>query len=241
MQPPPYVPLRVHGHHSLLTGVDSPRALLERASALGLPALALVDVDSIAGLVEAAQERARRIEETVERGLDPASVPRWIYGAEISDPNERFAGRLIALCKNEAGYKNLCRLVSARRLGEDPGEVAGSALPEEGEKAFDRVDCATRFQEGLIYLVDHPELLIQLAPRLDSRHLFAALAPAGLSKSPLEATSAPGRTRNVTLEPKRPPIPRRPLAETDGSESGSKEEAHALEEPKTPPPAVSVP
>ena len=38
-----YVPLRVHGHHSMLTGVDSPAELVARAAELGLPALALVD------------------------------------------------------------------------------------------------------------------------------------------------------------------------------------------------------
>ena len=44
-----YVPLRVHGHHSLLTGIDPPGFLLERAQGLGLPAMALADVDSLAG------------------------------------------------------------------------------------------------------------------------------------------------------------------------------------------------
>ena len=39
-----YVPLRVHGWHSLLTGVDAPAVLLERARELGLTTLALADV-----------------------------------------------------------------------------------------------------------------------------------------------------------------------------------------------------
>ena len=47
-----YVPLRVHGWHSLLTGVDPPAALLERAAELGLPALALCDVDTLSGSFE---------------------------------------------------------------------------------------------------------------------------------------------------------------------------------------------
>ena len=47
-----YAPLRVHGHHSMLTGVDSPAALVARARELGLEALALCDVDTLAGVVE---------------------------------------------------------------------------------------------------------------------------------------------------------------------------------------------
>ena len=47
-----YVPLRVHSHFSMLTGVDSPGALVERARDLRIPALALTDVDGTAGLVE---------------------------------------------------------------------------------------------------------------------------------------------------------------------------------------------
>ena len=54
MKKPPTmpVPLRVHGHHSLLVGVDGPRAVVERARELGYAAIALCDVDSVAGIVE---------------------------------------------------------------------------------------------------------------------------------------------------------------------------------------------
>ena len=55
-----YVPLRVHGHHSMLTGVDAPQALLERAAELGLPALALADVDTLSGVVDLARAARRR-------------------------------------------------------------------------------------------------------------------------------------------------------------------------------------
>ena len=67
-----YVPLRTHGHHSLLTGVDAPATLLERARDLGLPALALADVNSLAGLVEFLQAAE-------------AKGPRPIVAAELSE------------------------------------------------------------------------------------------------------------------------------------------------------------
>ena len=102
-----YVPLRVHGHHSLLTGVDSPATLVERAADLGLPAMALADVDQMSGLVDFLRAA----------GATEAGSPtvRPIVAAELSDPNG--SGRLLALVESEEGYRNLCRLVTARQLG----------------------------------------------------------------------------------------------------------------------------
>ncbi|MFN0009740.1 MAG: PHP domain-containing protein, partial [Planctomycetota bacterium] len=104
-----YFPLRVHGHHSMLTGVDSPAALVDHAIGLGLPGLALCDVDTLAGLVDflVAARNAR------ERTGGPF---RAIVGAEISDPSGE-PGRVVALAESAQGYRNLCKLVSARALG----------------------------------------------------------------------------------------------------------------------------
>jgi DNA polymerase III alpha subunit len=112
-----YVPLRVHGHHSLLTGVDAPAALVERARALGLTGMALADVDTLAGLVDflVASRTA---------GLRP------IVAAELSPVDgDTTPGRLIALVRDAAGYRNLCKLVSARQLGADPFIVSFSPHP----------------------------------------------------------------------------------------------------------------
>ena len=87
-----YVPLRVHGYHSLLTGVDAPEALVERAQGLGLSALALADVDSLAGLVD------------FLKAAEGEGRPRAIVAAEISDPGGE-PGRVIALVKTEEGYR----------------------------------------------------------------------------------------------------------------------------------------
>src|SRR5688572_5668221 len=92
-----YAPLRVHGHHSLLTGVDAPSVLLARAAELGLPALALADVDTLGGTVEFLRAASRA-------GVRP------IVAAELSDPSGA-AGRLVALVEDERGWRNLCKLV----------------------------------------------------------------------------------------------------------------------------------
>ncbi|MGB5546202.1 MAG: PHP domain-containing protein, partial [Polyangiales bacterium] len=48
-----YVPLWVKSNHSFLEGASFPEELVERAHALGLPAIAMTDRDGVYGLVRA--------------------------------------------------------------------------------------------------------------------------------------------------------------------------------------------
>jgi DNA polymerase III alpha subunit len=162
-----YVPLRNHGWHSLLTGVDPPAALLERAGELGLAALALTDVDSLGGIVD------------FLKAAEHSKGARPILGTEISDPSGR-PGRVIALVEDERGYRNLCKLVSARQLGDDPGQRGVELVPER----FELVETAERFHEGLFLLVDHPRLAFALAERVPAKRLFVAVSPTALARRP---------------------------------------------------------
>ncbi|MEQ1893924.1 MAG: PHP domain-containing protein, partial [Planctomycetota bacterium] len=137
----PYVPLRSHGWHSLLTGVDAPGELLARAAELGLDTLFLTDVDTLAGLVD------------VLRAAERLGSVRARVGAELSEPDGR-PGRAIVLAQDERGHRNLLKLVSARQLGDDPGARGAELAPER----FDLVEALARFQAGLTVLVDHPRL-----------------------------------------------------------------------------------
>ena len=47
-----YIELHCHTYYSLLDGASSPEALLDRAAALGMPALAITDHDGLIGAVE---------------------------------------------------------------------------------------------------------------------------------------------------------------------------------------------
>jgi DNA-directed DNA polymerase III PolC len=221
-----YVPLRVHGHHSLLTGVDAPGALVERALALGLSAMALADVDQLAGLVDFLQAA----EGPSARSLRP------IVAAELSDPDPRGGerpGRLVALVENEEGYRNLCRLITARqldRLGWGPG-----VSPEEEEvdgEGFDLIQAATLYQGGLLLLADHPRLLLGLYGRVPSERLFAAISPANLRLGGRDRPVPRGAARNTHLVPTRPRDPD-PLLDAAHEEP--------LEPPKCPAPAQPVP
>ncbi len=252
-----YVPLRVHGHHSLLTGVDSPEELLRRARALGIGALALADVDTTAGQVELVQA-ARRLAEA-----DPARAVRPILAAEISAAPVRDAarstrntsanaqgartaardarasareapGRLVAIVRTAEGYRNLCKLVSARRLGGDPGDPDE---PLEGPETFQRVECAVRFQEGLTYLVDHPRLAFALAGKVPAEQLFVAISAAALAKRPIAAGRRrvrAGESRNVYVSAP----PKRVLAVRERTDDDALDGSESY---KVPPPPRAVP
>lgn len=230
-----YVPLRVHGHHSMLTGVDDPEVLLQRAGDLGLGALALCDIDSTAGwvdLVKAARE----------------SGVRAILGAEISDPfeeDEDGGGRVVALVQNEQGFRNLNKLVSARQLGFDPGAGGEGGAPED----FDLVRAAVEFQEGLIYLIDHPRLCIGLMGRVPAENVFVAISPASLKAGSERWRSSsqrvrPGEARNTHLARRSSNsngnvTPK--LTDDTDDEPNPPQDSEALDPPKTPPPPRAFP
>ena len=165
-----YIPLRVHGHHSLLTGTDSPAQLLSRARELNLGALALTDVDSVTGLVDLLR--------AAQAASAAPTTCRPILGAEISDDGGR-PGRLVILVQSEQGYANLNRLVSARHHSLiEPGIAAEE--PDEENLKFDLVESAIAMQQGLIFLADHPRLLLGLFGHVPAEQLFAAISPASL-------------------------------------------------------------
>ena len=106
------VPLSVHSHYSLMRGTASPEALCRRARELGYRRLALTDTDNLYGLWPF-------LNACEKEGLSP------IVGAEVTDPARRRSA--VCLAKTDAGYANLCRLLTARHM--TPGFSLETALP----------------------------------------------------------------------------------------------------------------
>lgn len=100
-----YIELHCHTYYSLLDGASSPAALLERAAALGMSALAVTDHDNLIGAVEF--WRAAR-----ERGIRP------VIGAEVTLAH---GSHLTLLAETQAGYANLSRLISVGQLAGTKG------------------------------------------------------------------------------------------------------------------------
>src|SRR5207245_9313658 len=94
-----YVELRCRSAFSFLAGASLPEDLVERAAALGYDVLALADRGGVYGAPRFCQA-ARRA------GL------RALVGAEVAVAG---AGILWLLVEERAGYRNLCRLLTACR------------------------------------------------------------------------------------------------------------------------------
>ena len=115
MTAPRFVHLHVHSEYSIVDGIVRVDALAARCRELGMPAVALTDQNNVFALPKfyrAAQEA----------GIKPiVGVEVWVTPA--AGVAERF--RMVLLCQNRAGYRNLSQLLTmAYRFGQHGG-IAG--------------------------------------------------------------------------------------------------------------------
>ncbi|HET7743879.1 MAG TPA: DNA polymerase III subunit alpha, partial [Gaiellaceae bacterium] len=101
---PPFVHLHVHSEYSILDGACRIPALVDKAQRLEMPAVALTDHGSLAGVVELYRE-AR------EHGVKP------VIGCEVYVADDRLAqtkgyAHLTLLAETNEGYANLIKLCS---------------------------------------------------------------------------------------------------------------------------------
>ncbi|MBC7778861.1 MAG: DNA polymerase III subunit alpha [Proteobacteria bacterium] len=110
MTAPAFVHLRLHSEYSVSDGLVQPELALERAKALGMPALALTDAGNLFGLIKFYRAAAAR-------GIKPiAGCDLW-----LSQPNERDRpARMLLLCQSRVGYLRLCELIT-RAYRENQG------------------------------------------------------------------------------------------------------------------------
>ncbi len=190
--PPPYAELHAASAFSFLDGASLPEDLVERAAALELPAVALVDANGvyaaprfhqaakqagIKALVGAEvtladepslfQQRAR----LGPLGLVPDPKPPR---PDIEPRGVDAQARLTLLAANQAGYRNLCRLATAAARGWPKGEARASwdLLAEHAGG----LHCLTGGDEGPLAreIAEGPQGGIDSARRLLERlgHLF---------------------------------------------------------------------
>jgi error-prone DNA polymerase len=136
-----YAELSITSNFTFLTGASHPEEYMERAVTLGLPAIAIADDNSVAGIVRAhtqAREIARKVHERLEWEAQNTSigppcpdhipkppsypihaVPRLIPAARLIFTD---APTVTALPLNRQGWGNLCRILSKGRLRAEKGD-----------------------------------------------------------------------------------------------------------------------
>jgi DNA polymerase-3 subunit alpha len=144
----PFVHLHVHTDHSFLDGAASIKALVDKARALGMPALAITDHGNMFGVAAFEEECAGNADHPLKEGVVPLKP---VIGCEFyMAPESRFVKKsaehnnkyyhLILLAKNVEGYRHLVELSSLSYT--------------EGFYYKPRIDweVLTKFKEGLICL-----------------------------------------------------------------------------------------
>ncbi len=178
-----FVHLHNHSHYSLLDGLTKLDEMINYAKEQGSPAVALTDHGSMYGVIEFYQKAKKA-------GIKPIiGVETYLAQNSRFDKNTREDARsfhLLLLAKNEIGYKNLIKLVSAAHLdgfyykpridweilqkhsegliastaclaGEVPRLIVAEKLDEAKKRIREYNDL---FGQGNFYLelMDHPEL-----------------------------------------------------------------------------------
>jgi DNA polymerase-3 subunit alpha len=129
-----FVPLRVFSSFTMLEGAMEPKTMAAQAAKLGFPGIAITDRNGLYGVMPFSDA-------CIEKGVQPIIGTMLAVARPAELGGEPAIDWLALLAKDETGYANLCKLVSAahldRRLELDP-----------------HVDFGTleRFSEGLVAL-----------------------------------------------------------------------------------------
>ncbi len=142
---PDYVELHLHTAFSFLDGASLPEEMVGRAADLGYRALAITDHDGLYGAMEFAR---------AARAADIAPIT----GAELTLED---GSHLTLLAETAAGYRNLCRLITAAYAG--PNLPPQDALtPFSPPREVWKKDEARQPRLDPSLLADHAEGLILL-------------------------------------------------------------------------------
>ena len=140
-----FVHLHVHSSYSLLEGADRVEDLVKAAARMGMPALAITDTDGLYGALPF-------VKAATEHGIRP------VIGAEITEPGDS-GQRAVVLARGPEGYRQLCRLITKRKL--EPNFRLSEALWEH--------------HSGAVILAREPGLLRLLREVAEPGGLYAEL------------------------------------------------------------------
>ncbi len=144
-----YIELHAASAFSFLEGASQPEALVERAVALEMPALALLDRNGVYGSARF-HTSAKRNEVRAHVGAEIAvsslgarlTPPSWLPHQHVAEPS-----RLPLLCESREGYQNLCQLVTRFKMRETTKQE-GAANVDDLQQHASGLVCLTGGDEG---------------------------------------------------------------------------------------------
>ena len=139
-----YVELHCHSAYSFLDGASQPEELAVRAAELGYEALALTDHDGVYGSLEF----AHAAKHLGVRPITGAEVTLGGGGAGFAGAGAESGAHVTLLCESQAGYANLCRILTAAHAGtRRPGREGREPLPPAVQP-----ETVAELSEGLVCL-----------------------------------------------------------------------------------------
>ncbi len=99
------IPLHVHSYYTLLKGTISPEKLIGKAVEYKLKAIAITDINSMQGVIQFVKHAKENKIKT-------------IIGCTITDTQDDKLYAIL-LAKNNKGYTDICKLITARKLNDD--------------------------------------------------------------------------------------------------------------------------
>ncbi len=171
----PFVPLRVFSSYSMLEGAIDPKAIAKLAKERGFPAIAICDRNGLYGAVMFAGA-------CKDEGVQP------IIGTLLGVSREGSEGKLVdylpLFAQDEAGYDNLCHLVSRAHL-ERPLELEPHVVLSDLEGHTDGLIALTGAGEGALTRLlaegqaDAARALVERLENLFPSRLYIELARHG--------------------------------------------------------------
>jgi error-prone DNA polymerase len=144
-----YIELHAASAFSFLDGASQPEDLIERAAELGMPSMALADRNGVYGVARF-HTAAKRIGIKAHIG---AEIAVSSFGNGLTPhpwqphqyPDE--PPRIVLLCASQAGYQNLCQLITRFKMRETT-KAEGAATLEDLEEFSSGLICLTGGDEG---------------------------------------------------------------------------------------------
>ena len=176
----PFVPLRVLSAYSMLEGAIEPKAIAKLATERGFPAIAMCDRNGLYGSVPFANA-------CIENGVQP------IVGAllGVARPDSDEIDHLPLFVQDDAGWLNLCKLVSAAHL-DRPLELIPHVALDSLEGRTEGLIALTGASEGAVTRLlaeeqnSHAERYLDRLEALFPDRLYIELARRG---EPTEAAA----------------------------------------------------